>query len=103
MKFSLLLSSALFWPLAVAGDGHLGMELLQSVQTSSPQACRRKEQGVNQASQMLVDSVEQLAKEEGRKPEDVMQDLMQNPRTMFSTIFSAERLKQFMPENMQQV
>ena len=58
---------------------------------------------MNQASQMLVSAVEQLAEEEDRKPEDVMQDLMQNPSTMFSTIFSAERMKQFMPDGMQEV
>jgi hypothetical protein len=58
---------------------------------------------VNQTSQLLVRAVERLAEEEDRPSEDVMQDLMQNPSTMFPMIFSADTMKEFMPESMKEV
>lgn len=58
---------------------------------------------MNQATQMLVRACEMLAEKENRSSEDVMQDLMQSPRTYFPMVFSAENLKQLMPEGMQEV
>ena len=63
---------------------------------------KRKEEAVNQASQTLVKAVEHLAEKEGRTSEDVMQDLMNDPTTMFPMVFGAENMKQFMPDSMQE-
>ena len=48
--------------------------------------CRVKEERVNQATQMLVRACEMLAENENRSSEEVMQDLMQNPRTYFPMV-----------------
>lgn len=47
---------------------------------------------MNGASQVLIQLMEKVAEEEERTTEDVMQDLMDNPRGTLKSIFTAERL-----------
>ena len=65
--------------------------------------CRKKEEEVNEASKTLIKAVEYLAEQEDRETDEVMQDLMNNPATVFPALFSAENMQQFMPDSVQQV
>lgn len=54
--------------------------------------CRFKEESVNGASQTLMHLVEKAAAEEDRSTEEIMLELMENPRSTLRRIFTAERL-----------
>lgn len=64
---------------------------------------RFKEKSVNQATQSLIRAVEFLAEQEGRPTEEVMTELMEQPATLFPKLFSAENMKQLMPEGVTKV
>lgn len=63
---------------------HEGCELTEEI--------RFKEESVNGASQTLMDLITEVADEEDRPKEEIMQDLMDNPRSTLKRIFTAERL-----------
>lgn len=54
--------------------------------------CRFKEESVNGASQTLMNLIEKAADEEDRPSEEIMLELMDNPRSTLRRIFTAERL-----------
>jgi hypothetical protein len=65
--------------------------------------CRFKEDRVNSATKTLINVVEKVAEEQDRDVEDVMKDLMQQPGKLLPVLFTAENMKQFMPEALSQV
>lgn len=63
---------------------HEGCELTDEI--------KFKEESVNGASQTMMNLINEVADEEHRSKEDIMQDLMDNPRDTLQRIFTAERL-----------
>ena len=58
---------------------------------------------MNQATQALISSVEKLAEQEERTTEEIMQDVMQDPKALFPILFTAENIKEFVPQNLEPV
>lgn len=58
---------------------------------------------MNQATQTLISAVEKLAAQEERTSEEIMQDVMSDPKTLFPMLFTAENLKELVPQNMEPV
>jgi hypothetical protein len=66
-------------------------------------ACRFKEEEINQSSKFLLQAVEYLAEQQGRKPDDVMEELMHNPVKMLPALFSANNMREWLPDNLKSV
>jgi hypothetical protein len=58
---------------------------------------------VNQATQSIISAAERLAEKEGKTTEQVMQDAMNDPTSVFPLLFTAENLKELVPEDVQNV
>lgn len=71
--------------------------------TQRERARRFKEERVNQATQALIGAVEKLAEQEDRTSEEIMQDVMTDPKTLFPILFTAENLKELVPQNLEPV
>lgn len=58
---------------------------------------------MNAATSALIGAVEEYAEKEDRSTEDVMKELMSEPGQLLPVLFTAENMKQLMPEGLQEV